>query len=146
MSTASKTEALHVSEDGQSWRVLQRVILPSQSQMDTVPLYVDTGTATGVQLPTSTLEANSRTRTQTVSVPSKEAHAEDFLTRHSTSVRPGERVSFGSYFNAFAASYWRRWTTVQSVRLSVATTGVGSVIVYKSNARGALQRLSLIHI
>jgi galactofuranosylgalactofuranosylrhamnosyl-N-acetylglucosaminyl-diphospho-decaprenol beta-1,5/1,6-galactofuranosyltransferase len=141
MSTATKTEALNVSEEGQSWRVLQRVILPSQSQMDTVPLYLDTGTATGVQLPTSNLEANSRTKTQTVSAPSKEAHVEDFLTRHSTSVRPGERVSFGSYFNAFAASYWRRWTTVKSVRLSVSTSGSGSVIVYKSNARGALQRV-----
>ncbi|PNH84585.1 glycosyltransferase [Arthrobacter sp. AFG20] len=141
MSTATKSEAQGVSQVGQAWRVLQRVILPSQSQMDTVPLYLDTGTATGVQLPTSNLEANSRTQAQTVSAPSKEAHVEDFLTRHSTSVRPGERVSFGSYFNAFAASYWRRWTTVKSVRLSVSTVGSGSVIVYKSNARGALQRV-----
>lgn len=125
MSTATKSEDLGVSEEGQAWRVLQRVILPSQSQMDTVPLYLDTGTATGVQLPTSNLEANSRTQAQTVSAPSKEAHVEDFLTRHSTSVRPGERVSFGSYFNAFAASYWRRWTTVNSVRLSVSTAGSG---------------------
>ena len=41
MSTATKTEDLHVSEENQPWRVLQRVILPSQSQMDTVPLYLD---------------------------------------------------------------------------------------------------------
>ena len=33
--------------------------------------------------------------------------------RSSTKVRSGERVSFGSYFNAFPASYWRRWTTVR---------------------------------
>ncbi|PMY57445.1 glycosyl transferase, partial [Pseudomonas sp. FW305-25] len=62
-------------------------------------------------------------------------------SRHSTSVRSGERVSFGSYFNAFPASYWRRWTTVDKVRLQVRTQGAGSVIVYKSNARGSLQRV-----
>jgi len=50
-------------------------------------------------------------------------------------------VSFGSYFNAFPASYWRRWTTVDKVRLQVRTQGTGSVIVYKSNARGSLQRV-----
>ena len=119
MSAATKTEDSQLSEEGQPWRILQRVILPSQSQMDTVPLYIDTGTATGMQLPTSNLEATAGPRPRPSAAPSKEAHVEDFLTRHSTSVRPGERVSFGTYFNAFAASYWRRWTTVNSVRLSV---------------------------
>jgi len=141
MSLTVRSEARAADEDGRVWRTLQRVILPNQSQMDTVPLYIDTGNATGMQLPTSNLEAGGKARTQTVSSPSKEAHVEDFLTRHSTSVRPGERVSFGTYFNAFPASYWRRWTTLGSVRLSVATRGAGSVIVYKSNARGALQRV-----
>lgn len=120
MSLTVRSEARAADEDGRVWRTLQRVILPNQSQMDTVPLYIDTGNATGMQLPTSNLEAGGKARTQTVSSPSKEAHVEDFLTRHSTSVRPGERVSFGTYFNAFPASYWRRWTTLGSVRLSVA--------------------------
>ncbi|WP_425860735.1 glycosyltransferase [Arthrobacter sp. TWP1-1] len=113
--------------------------------MDTAPLYMDTGSATGVQLPTI---GGGRTDTpaQRVSGPSKEVHVEDFLSRYSTSVRPGERVSFGTYFNAFPASYWRRWTTVDSVRLSVETSGTGSVIVYKSNARGALQRVDSVRV
>ncbi|MHA7305456.1 glycosyltransferase [Arthrobacter sp. TMN-49] len=127
------------------WRTLQRVILPKQSQMDTAPLYMDTGSATGVQLPTI---GGGRTDqpAQRVSGPTKEVHVEDFLSRYSTSVRPGERVSFGTYFNAFPASYWRRWTTVDSVRLSVKTSGSGSVIVYKSNARGALQRVDSVRV
>ncbi|ALE07907.1 glycosyl transferase [Arthrobacter sp. ERGS1:01] len=127
------------------WNTLQRVILPSQSQMDTVPLYMDTGSATGVQLPTV---GGGRTDkpAQTVSGPNKEVHVEDFLSRYSTSVRPGERVSFGTYFNAFPASYWRRWTTVDNVRLSVKTSGSGAVIVYKSNARGALQRVDSVRV
>jgi hypothetical protein len=56
-------------------------------------------------------------------------------------VRAGERISFGTYFNAFAASYWRRWTTVKEVRLNVRTSGRGTVSVYRSNARGSLQHV-----
>ncbi|WP_343320444.1 glycosyltransferase [Arthrobacter sp. TMP15] len=132
----------------QQWRTLQRVILPEQSQMDTAPLYMDTGTAMGVQLPTVGDNNNMRDakKSQTVSSPGKEVHVEDFLSRYSTSVRSGERVSFGTYFNAFPASYWRRWTTVENVRLTVSTRGVGAIIVYKSNARGALQRVDSVRV
>ncbi len=145
MSVTENLESTTAAPEAQQWRTLQRVILPKQSQMDTAPLYMDTGSATGVQLPTI---GGGRTDTpaQRVSGPSKEVHVEDFLSRYSTSVRPGERVSFGTYFNAFPASYWRRWTTVDSVRLSVETSGTGSVIVYKSNARGALQRVDSVRV
>lgn len=124
-----------------SWSTLQRVILPSQSQMDTVPLYMDMGAATGTQLPTAGDREGKTASARSVATPTKEAHIEDFLSRRSTLVRSGERVSFGSYFNAFPASYWRRWTTVENIRLQVRTQGPGSVIVYKSNARGSLQRV-----
>ncbi len=125
-----------------SWQTLQRIILPSPSQMDTVPLYVDGGVATGVKLSTMNGSASAKTETpQATNRGGQEAHAEDFLSRVSTMVRPGARISFGSYFNAFPASYWRRWTNVTNVRLDVKTTGAGTIIVYKSNARGSLQRV-----
>ena len=129
------------AESRQEWQTLQRVILPSASQMDTVPLYMDMGTATGIQLPTVGDRDGKATKARTISSPTMVADVEDFLSRHATSVRSGERVSFGTYFNAFPASYWRRWTTVDKVRLQVRTQGAGSVIVYKSNARGSLQRV-----
>ncbi|MHA7301343.1 glycosyltransferase [Pseudarthrobacter sp. MDT1-22] len=139
------TESTNGTESSQAneerWDTLQRVILPSSSQMDTVPLYMDMGTATGIQLPTVGDRDGKAKKPQAFSSPTKEAHVEDFLSRFSTSVRSGERVSFGSYFNAFPASYWRRWTRVEKVRLHVRTQGTGSVIVYKSNARGSLQRV-----
>ncbi|MCQ1999257.1 glycosyltransferase [Arthrobacter zhaoxinii] len=102
---------------------------------------MDTGSATGVQLSTMNGDAKTAAAAPAYSAPSKEAHAEDFLSRQSTSVRAGERVSFGTYFNAFPASYWRRWTNLDTIRLSVRTTGTGAVSVYKSNARGALQHV-----
>lgn len=139
------TESTNGTESSQAneerWDTLQRVILPSASQMDTVPLYMDMGTATGIQLPTVGDRDGKASKPQAFSSPTKEAHVEDFLSRFSTSVRSGERVSFGSYFNAFPASYWRRWTSVEKIRLHVRTQGTGSVIVYKSNARGSLQRV-----
>jgi galactofuranosylgalactofuranosylrhamnosyl-N-acetylglucosaminyl-diphospho-decaprenol beta-1,5/1,6-galactofuranosyltransferase len=137
MSAATDTQV----DSAQQWDTLQRVILPNASQMDTVPLYMDMGTATGIQLPTVGSGDGKKARAQSFSSSTKEAHVEDFLSRSSTKVRSGERVSFGSYFNAFPASYWRRWTSVDTVRLQVRTQGAGSVIVYKSNARGSLQRV-----
>ena len=57
-------------------------------------------------------------------------------------MRSGERLSFGTYFNAFPASYWRRWTVVQDVRLAVQVSGRGAtVIVYRSLADGRSQRV-----
>ncbi len=145
MSATKSMENSAAVEESKQWRTLQRVILPKQSQMDTAPLYMDTGNATGVHVPTSGVGRTEQS-TQLVSGPGKEVHVEDFLSRYSTAVRPGERVSFGTYFNAFPASYWRRWTTVENVRLTVETSGTGSVIVYKSNARGALQRVDSVPI
>ena len=40
-------------------------------------------------------------------------------------VEANRRLTFGTYFNAFPASYWRRWTTFDSVRLSVRVRGRG---------------------
>lgn len=124
------------------WTCLQRVILPEVTQMDTAPLYIDMGSAIGRSIPTIPGAAQSDTPRTGVSAPSREVHSEDFLSRTSTKVREGERASFGTYFNAFAASYWRRWTTLEAVQLRVHTSGTGTVIVYKSNARGSLQRVA----
>ncbi|WP_235779294.1 glycosyltransferase [Sinomonas notoginsengisoli] len=109
--------------------------------MDTVPLYVDMGAAAGVRIPKTGFTASDDQKPRTVSSPTPEAHSEDFVSRFSMAARPGDRVSFGTYFNAFPASYWRRWTTVDSVRLSVTTSGTGAIVVYKSNSRGSLQRV-----
>jgi galactofuranosylgalactofuranosylrhamnosyl-N-acetylglucosaminyl-diphospho-decaprenol beta-1,5/1,6-galactofuranosyltransferase len=46
-------------------------------------------------------------------------------------------VSFATYFNAFPASYWRRWTTCTSVVLRAELTGAGRVDVYRTKATGA---------
>ena len=125
--------------------VLQRVILPTGSQVDTLPLYVDAGSASGIRLRENDELARApklpEDKLQLFSSGGPSAHFDDILSRRSMSVRGGDQVSFGSYFNAFPASYWRRWTDVREIRLEVTTTGQGTVTVNKSNARGSLQRV-----
>ncbi|MGK3957264.1 glycosyltransferase [Arthrobacter sp. R4] len=136
--------------DSKTWSTLQRVILPSADQMDTVSLYVDAGTASGIRLRENDELARTpklpEQKLQMFSSGSREAHFEDLLTRQSMRVRSGEQMSFGTYFNAFPASYWKRWTSVRDVRLVVRTSGTGTVTVYKSNARGSVQRVDGKHV
>ncbi len=65
---------------------------------------------------------------------SKRAHAP---TRTTLEIGAESEVSFATYFNAFPASYWRRWSTLQSVVLRVELTGSARVDVYRSKATGA---------
>ncbi len=111
-------------EQPNAFRVAQRVIFPPDGDIDALPLYLDRDDA----------------RSQTP------LHPDDILDRTSVLVRGGQRLSFGSYFNAFAAGYWRRWTVVETVRLTVRTAGPGTVLVYRSNARGNQQRVHHVEV
>jgi galactofuranosylgalactofuranosylrhamnosyl-N-acetylglucosaminyl-diphospho-decaprenol beta-1,5/1,6-galactofuranosyltransferase len=59
-------------------------------------------------------------------------------TRTDASVAAGDEVSFATYFNAFPASYWRRWTTLPGVVLAMQVSGSGRIDVYRSKADGAI--------
>ena len=106
---------------------LQTVVFPLAKDPDVLPLYADA-------------EAWSKIGKRQVRL-SQKASVDNVLSRTSTRVRAGNRVSYASYFNAFPASYWQRWTAVDRVRLTLHTTGTGTVIVYRSNASGVSQRV-----
>ena len=110
------TDVSHVTAQG--YRIASRVIFPQGGDLDVLPLYVDKNHDDVVQL-----------------------RPENILGRDSFRIVAGERVSFGSYFNAFAASYWRRWTVVNEVRLVINTSGAGQIAVYRTNARGVPLRI-----
>lgn len=65
---------------------------------------------------------------------SRRAHAP---TRTTLEIGAESEVSFATYFNAFPASYWRRWSTLDTVVLRIELTGGGRVDVYRSKATGA---------
>jgi galactofuranosylgalactofuranosylrhamnosyl-N-acetylglucosaminyl-diphospho-decaprenol beta-1,5/1,6-galactofuranosyltransferase len=92
--------------------LLSRVILPRPGEpLDVRKLYIEESTT------------NSR-----------RAHAP---TRTTLEIGAESEVSFATYFNAFPASYWRRWSVLESVVLRVELTGSARIDVYRSKATGA---------
>lgn len=62
--------------------------------------------------------------------------AAEIVGRTAVRLAPGAEASFGTYFNAFPASYWAHWTDVRDVVLTVEATGSGVIRVHRSNAAG----------
>ena len=56
--------------------------------------------------------------------------------RYAATITAGSEVSFATYFNAFPASYWRRWSVLRSVVLQVTVDGTCRIDVYRSKADG----------
>src|SRR5271157_4092470 len=97
---------------GRAVSLLARVILPRPGEpLDVRKLYLEESTTN-----------------------SGRAHA---TNRTSLQIGAESEVSFATYFNAFPASYWRRWTTCTSVVLRAELTGTGRVDVYRTKATGA---------
>ena len=72
----------------------------------------------------------------------RKLHPDQIRSRTALRLEPAQLLSFGTYFNAFPASYWRRYTVVTDVELTVRLSGAGAVVtVYKSMANGHAQRV-----
>ena len=119
-----------------STRLLQRQILPLDRDFDVLPLYVDPEAAV---LDADKYEIGSNRNAREVNAASMRQstasghtiHPDQIESRTALRVKSGERLSFGTYFNAFPASYWRRWSIVKDVTLTVRLSGRGaSVTVY----------------
>ncbi|GAA0568090.1 glycosyltransferase [Actinomadura livida] len=117
-------------------RVLQRVVMPVDRDLDVLKLYVEGEIARGAEA----VAAETAVEAELLAGP-----AED-VGRRSVVVPVGRRVSFATYFNAFPASYWRRWTSVDEVVLRVRARGQATVIVYRSSAKGHAQRVGSVRI
>ena len=112
--------------------VVARVVLPVAKDPDVLPLYVD-----GAHVP----EPQGDDDVPTLTLPSDQ-HPDQVLGRRSYRLDAGGRSSFATLLNAFPASYWRRFTPVREVTLRVATTGPGTLVVYRSSSRGAAARVT----
>lgn len=101
-----------VAGESRAVSLLSRVILPRPGEpLDVRKLYIEES------------ETNAR-----------RAHAR---TRTTLEVGAESEVSFSTYFNAFPASYWRRWSTLPAVVLRAELTGSGRVDLYRTKATGA---------
>lgn len=107
--------------------VLQNVVFPLERDPDLLPLYVDPETWSVID-------------EEPVRV-SGRAQLGNILGRSRARIVAGRRVSFGTYFNAFPASYWQHWTAVRDITLRVRTSGPATLLVYRSNGTGTKQRI-----
>ena len=99
-------------EDPRARECLQRIILPRPGEpLDVRSLYIE--------------EAETN------------AHRSHAPSRTRLHVDADSELSFATYFNAFAASYWRRWTTLREVALRLTVRGAGRVDLYRSKIDGS---------
>ncbi|WP_210509015.1 glycosyltransferase [Naasia sp. SYSU D00057] len=127
--------------------LVQRVVLPSEHDPDVLALYVDADYWTSFPLYRDREQVEGErgfihpdtdravVRLSDMGVLSALVEDRGFQVPHR------RKVSFGTYFNAFPASYWRKWTTLDRIVLRVETSGSGQIIVYRSNARGVIQKV-----
>jgi len=107
---APERSAAEVVWDGPG-ALLQRVILPRTGDpLDLRALYLDEDEG-------NRKRAAAATRTQ-LRMPAQ------------------SEISFAAYFNAFPASYWRRWTSLENVELRLAVDAECRIDIYRSKADG----------
>ncbi|MET8761262.1 glycosyltransferase [Lentzea sp. NPDC004782] len=95
-------------------QVLQRVIMPrDEDPLDVRPLYLDEP---------------------------ENVHSH-VSGRRAVTIPTSAKVSFASYFNAFPASYWKRWTVIEDVVLRMRVRGAGRIDVYRSKPNGDIIHL-----
>lgn len=98
--------------------VVAHVVLPLTEPFDVLPLYVDSPATDALRL----------------------------VGRRSVAALPGRRISLGSYFNAFPASYWSAYSSVRTARLTFRAHGAGRVILRASGADDRIRTLAEISV
>jgi galactofuranosylgalactofuranosylrhamnosyl-N-acetylglucosaminyl-diphospho-decaprenol beta-1,5/1,6-galactofuranosyltransferase len=112
MTTTAPADVQREANPGPVRTSLQRVIVPRAGDpLDVRSLYLDED------------ETNQRRSRAT--------------SRTSLTLPAQSEVSFATYFNAFPASYWRRWTTLETVVLRLTLDAACRVDVYRSKADGS---------
>ena len=147
--TQTQAEPASTTRPGTARVLLQRQIMPAVRDTDVIRLYVDPDPAAldadkfDIGHTRAAQEANAiAQRIQNAARGLSAIHPDQIESRTAYRVEQGESVSFGTYFNAFPASYWRRHTIVSQVRLTVRLRGEGATVtVYRSMANGRSQRV-----
>ncbi|MDX6431137.1 MAG: galactofuranosylgalactofuranosylrhamnosyl-N-acetylglucosaminyl-diphospho-decaprenol [Streptosporangiaceae bacterium] len=135
-------------------RIIQRVIMPLERDIDVLRLYLggsavfgrkaaDAGTATDQVLAEKTQHAPQLGDTYR---PVSSTDSAEIVGRRSVVIPSGVRVSFCSYFNAFPASYWRRWSVIDSVTLRVRVAGEATLLIYRSTGKGHIERIQALNV
>ncbi|MCH3975799.1 glycosyltransferase [Bifidobacterium tibiigranuli] len=148
--------------DDRNWEAVSRVVFPVSDQDLVLPLYAIEWTRPHLtddvfnprldmeKMPFDSMNSKAVRHLLNESI---EHHADtaanDVFTvdsRHAMTVLAGRNVSLCTFFNAFPASYWKRWTSVSAVRFSAKVRGTGEIALYKSSGRGLFSALDTISV
>lgn len=143
------------AETSDQWETVCRVVFPLEDAEQTLPLYAidwtrprlhDAAVAVSAVLPRAGLSSMDRGTFQDMvrSAGSSCVTCDSFRVLDRTSVRilPGGHTSFCTFFNAFPAAYWRRWTRVETVRFQAEVSGRGCLRLFRSTGRGLIYQVS----
>lgn len=144
------------------WQAVSRVVYPVLDQDLTMPLYAIEWTrphmGEGTLDPHKdfvSLDFAQMTKTEFRSLLEDTAHAQPVDGAHnvfrvngraSLTVLAGRHASLCTFFNAFPAGYWRRWTSVDTVRFSARVRGRGTIMLFRSSGRGLFEPAGTIDV
>lgn len=144
------------------WQAVSRVVYPVLDQDLTMPLYAIEWTrphmGEGTLDPHKdfvSLDFAQMTKTEFRSLLEDTAHAQPADGAHnvfrvngraSLTVLAGRHASLCTFFNAFPAGYWRRWTRVDAVQFSARVRGRGTIMLFRSSGRGLFEPAGTIDV
>lgn len=144
------------------WQAVSRVVYPVLDQDLTMPLYAIEWTrphmGEGTLDPHKdfvSLDFAQMTKTEFRELLEDTAHAQPADGAHnvfrvngrtSLTVLAGRHASLCTFFNAFPAGYWRRWTRVDAVQFSARVRGRGTIMLFRSSGRGLFEPAGTIDV
>lgn len=157
-----RTNPLQPQSSAPQWQAVSRVVYPVLDQDLTMPLYAVEWTrphmGEGTLDPHKdfvSLDFAQMTKTEFRSLLEDTAHAQPADGAHnvfrvngraSLTVLAGRHASLCTFFNAFPAGYWRRWTRVDAVQFSARVRGRGTIMLFRSSGRGLFEPAGTIDV
>lgn len=157
-----RTNPLQSQSSAPQWQAVSRVVYPVLDQDLTMPLYAIEWTrphmGEGTLDPHKdfvSLDFAQMTKTEFRSLLEDTAHAQPADGAHnvfrvngraSLTVLAGRHASLCTFFNAFPAGYWRRWTCVDAVQFSARVRGRGTIMLFRSSGRGLFEPAGTIDV
>ena len=138
--------------DNVVWEAVMRVVYPVKDAEQTLPLYAIDWTRPHAaettldsridmrRLEFGSMNQSTLQRLLRGAGSSTGVTCDSFSITGRTSLTLNDRghMSGCTFFNAFPASYWRRWTAVKTVRFTVSIVGNAKISVFRSTGRGLI--------
>lgn len=139
-------------EEKTAWETVMRVVYPIKDAEQTLPLYAIDWTRPHVaettldsridmrRLEFGSMNQSTLQRIMRHAGSSAGVSCDSFtvLNRNTTALKNHGHMSGCTFFNAFPASYWRRWTSVKMVRFTADIQGNAKINVFRSTGRGLM--------